>query len=253
MKKILLLIFALASVCSLNAQARKMLNLSTYDEKKFHFGFSLAANGYDARITNWATLGTNPNYKPESFAVGNVNPNTVLRADVIGLTPGLTVNLIGSMKLSNDFSLRFTPGLSITTQKIYFNEPIYDIFESAGAIDFYGKRMTWVDFPLLIKYQARRLNNNRPYVIVGGSARYLATKSGQEDLIAFNNIAYYFEAGVGWDSFFSFFKLSTEFKVCIGLNDILDRTWKEQQRNYYTQSISDYYLNIFVLSFHFEM
>ncbi|MFV0507167.1 MAG: outer membrane beta-barrel protein [Bacteroidales bacterium] len=253
MKRILLFTIVLVSVCSTNAQMRRMLNLSTYDEKKYHFGFSLATNGYDARISNWTTLGTNPGYTPENFAVGNVSPNTVLRADVIGLTPGITVNLIGSMKLSNDFSLRFTPGLSISTQKIYFNEPIYDIFEPAGAIDFYGKRMTWVDFPLLVKYQARRMNNHRPYVIMGGSARYLATKSGQEDLISFNNMAYYLELGLGWDNFFSFFKLSAEFKVCIGLNDILDRTWKEQQRNYYTQSINNYYLNIFVLSFHFEM
>ncbi|MFV0483273.1 MAG: porin family protein [Bacteroidales bacterium] len=253
MKKLLILISALASFYTIDAQARKMQNLSTFGEKKLHFGFSLAANGYDARITNWPTLGANPDYKEEDFVVGTVAPNSVLRADVVGLTPGITVNLIGSVKLSNDFSLRFTPGLSITTQKIHFNEPIYDVFESAGAIDAYSKRMTWVDFPLLIKYQARRINNNRPYVVAGASARYLATKTGREDLITFNNMAYYLELGVGWDTFMSFFKLSTEFKVCIGLNDILDRTWKEQQRNYYTQSIRNYTLNIFVLSFHFEM
>jgi hypothetical protein len=96
------------------------------------------------------------------------------------------------------------------------------------------------------------MNNQRPYLIAGGAYRIDISKSGQEDLVRTKPLSSYLEAGVGWDSYLQFFRLSTELKFSFGLNNVLDAGPKATQAQVYTNALSRLSSNIFTLSFHFE-
>ena len=126
-----------------------------------------------------------------------------------------------------------------------------------------------MDFPLDIKYRARRLNNYRPYILGGINFRYdLATNKMSSDTSSLNNEKkelmfnpgdIYFEIGVGIDYYLPYFKFATELKLGIGMTDIIRR--KEfiynQKLNFvgnenYLASIQRMNAIIVSLSFHFE-
>ncbi|MBV5348735.1 outer membrane beta-barrel protein [bacterium] len=134
-----------------------------------------------------------------------------------------------------------------------YNIPIQDI-NDLGNKTFYSIKSTFLDFPLLLKYKSRKMNNQRPYLIAGGAYRIDISKSGQEDLVRLKPLSAYLEAGVGWDTYLQFFRLSTELKFSFGLNNVLDNGPREDssQPQVYTNAFSKLSSNIFTLSFHFE-
>ncbi|MDP2335714.1 MAG: outer membrane beta-barrel protein, partial [Bacteroidota bacterium] len=144
-------------------------------------------------------------------------------------------------------------GMSFGERKLVYNIPIVDI-NSSGSIrsDFYSIKSTFLDFPLLLKYKAKRMNNQRPYIIAGGAMRIDISKSGQEDLVRLKPLSSSLEAGMGWDTYLQFFRLSTELKFSIGLDDILDAGPGSNQMQVYSSALSRVSSNMFILSFHFE-
>jgi hypothetical protein len=141
--------------------------------------------------------------------------------------------------------------MSFGERKLTYNIPIQDI-NDLGNKTFYSIKSTFLDFPLLLKYKSRKMNNQRPYLIAGGAYRIDISKSGQEDLVRLKPLSAYVEAGVGWDSYLQFFRLSTELKFSFGLNNILDNGPKSTQAQVYSNAFSKLSSNIFTLSFHFE-
>nr|WP_320023307.1 porin family protein [uncultured Draconibacterium sp.] len=254
MKKVLISIIFLIVACSVFAQKQKINYLTTFDDKLFHFGFSIGMNTLDFNVVNYNPIGENEDFRPYVDGTGNiiVNSDDLIRSDVATLVPGFTVGIITSMRLSKDFNLRFLPGLSFGERQLTFNVPVIDINEYDESLSFYTIRSTFLDFPLLIKYKARRINNDRPYVIFGGAYRHDISRTAQEDLIKLKNGGFYAEVGGGWDHYFAFFRFSVEAKFSFGLNNQLGDLPAPTQRLYYAQSIKDLRSKIFTLSFHFE-
>nr|WP_321484952.1 porin family protein [uncultured Draconibacterium sp.] len=254
MKKVLISIIFLIVACSVFAQKQKINYLTTFDDKLFHFGFTIGMNTLDFNVVNYNPIGENEDFRPYVDGAGNiiVNYDDLIRSDVATLVPGFTVGIITSMRLSKDFNLRFLPGLSFGERQLTFNVPVIDINEYDESLSFYTIRSTFLDFPLLIKYKARRINNDRPYVIFGGAYRHDISRTAQEDLIKLKNGGFYAEVGGGWDHYFAFFRFSVEAKFSFGLNNQLGDLPAPTQRLYYAQSIKDLRSKIFTLSFHFE-
>nr|WP_319571854.1 porin family protein [uncultured Draconibacterium sp.] len=254
MKKVLISIIFLIVACSVFAQKQKINYLTTFDDKLFHFGFTIGMNTLDFNVVNYNPIGENEDFRPYVDGAGNiiVNYDDLIRSDVATLVPGFTVGIITSMRLSKDFNLRFLPGLSFGERQLTFNVPVIDINEYGESLSFYTIRSTFLDFPLLIKYKARRINNDRPYVIFGGAYRHDISRTAQEDLIKLKNGGFYAEVGGGWDHYFAFFRFSVEAKFSFGLNNQLGDLPAPTQRLYYAQSIKDLRSKIFTLSFHFE-
>ena len=254
MKKVLISIIFLIVACSVFAQKQKINYLTTFDDKLFHFGFTIGMNTLDFNVVNYNPIGENEDFRPYVDGTGNiiVNYDDLIRSDVATLVPGFTVGIITSMRLSKDFNLRFLPGLSFGERQLTFNVPVIDINEYGESLSFYTIRSTFLDFPLLIKYKARRINNDRPYVIFGGAYRHDISRTAQEDLIKLKNGGFYAEVGGGWDHYFAFFRFSVEAKFSFGLNNQLGDLPAPTQRLYYAQSIKDLRSKIFTLSFHFE-
>lgn len=245
-----ILIFLLVGFSS-SAQRLLLRNLTTFDDKLIHFGFTLGVNSTDFGFTHYNVIGDNPNFVAENVNGVQISGTEKIRGDISTLTPGFTVGIVTNLRLAESFDLRFLPGMSFGERKLTYTIPIQDI-NNLGNKTFYSIKSTFLDFPLLLKYKSRKMNNQRPYLIAGGAYRIDISKSGQEDLVRLKPFSSYVEAGVGWDTYLQFFRLSTELKFSFGLNNILDNGPKDTQPQVYSNAFSKLSSNIFTLSFHFE-
>lgn len=227
--------------------------MTTFDEKLIHFGFTLGLNTFDATIAHYNPIGSHPDFVGKDWGGGSqvVEANEFVRADVAQLIPGFTVGIVSSLRLTRDFNLRFLPGLSFGERQLTYNVPVWDI-DHYEPLQYYSIKSTYLDFPLLIKYKARRINNDRPYILFGTAYRQDISRTGKEDLVRLTNGGFYGEIGVGWDHYFTFFRFSVEAKVSIGLNNQLNDPPGPNQRQYYSQAIKIIRPQIFTLCFHFE-
>lgn len=235
------------------SQKQKVNHMTTFDDKLIHFGFSLGINTLDFGLTHYNPIGSNPEFAPANWPLDNTQivAENEVRADVSRLIPGFTVGIVSSLRLTKDLDLRFLPGLSFGERQLYYNVPVWET-DYYQPLPYYSIKSTFLDFPLLIKYKARRINNDRPYIIFGPAYRQDISRTGKEDLVRLKNGAFYAEVGAGWDHYFTFFRFSIEAKVSLGLNNMLGAPPGENQRQYYSWAIKDLRSNIFTLSFHFE-
>lgn len=222
-------------------------NLTTFDEKRIHFGFTLGVNTADLAFTHYNTLADNPLFVPEDGFSGGER----IRADISKLTPGFTVGIVTNLRLAESFDLRFLPGMSFGERRLVYNIPVHDV-NDPGNTEYYSIKSTFLDFPLLLKYKAKRMNNQKPYIIAGGAMRIDISKTGQEDLVRLKPFSPSLEAGMGWDAYLQFFRLSTELKFSFGMGNVLDVGPKETQSQVYSNAFSRLTSNMFILSFHFE-
>jgi len=253
-KRILLAILIVFAAFQAFSQKQKVNHMTTFDDKLIHFGFSLGVNTLDFGLTHFNPIGNNTDFEeftPVYSGEERITGEHFVRADVAQLIPGFTVGIVSSLRLSRDLNLRFLPGLSFGERQLTYNYPVWDK-DYIGSLQYYSIKSTFLDFPLLIKYKARRINNDRPYVIFGPAYRQDISRTGKEDLVRLKSGAFYAEVGAGWDHYFTFFRFSVEAKVSLGLNNLLGAPPGENQRQYYTYAIKDLRSNIFTLSFHFE-
>lgn len=228
-----ILLFALPG---LKAQKPKVLNNSIYDDKPIHFGFTIGLNTLDYNISN------------------NRSDTGNLHADVYQLWPGFHVQVVSSLKLSEHFNLRFLPGMSFGQRNIDFvsNNELYDTTYNTSQIN-----ADCLEFPLLIKYRGKRINNFSPYLIGGVNTRYnlAAKKNYKEDddapKILVKPLDFAYEIGIGIDFYLPYFKLGTELKMSRGLVDIMNHKPNERDQNY-VSAIDKITSNMIMLSFHFE-
>lgn len=253
MKKIITYLLSFLLVSAVAAQNRKVNYLTTFDDKLVHFGFTLGVNTLDFGVVNYAKMGDNPDFVEKSWQGDQfpIGKESFVRSDVASLVPGFTVGIVSSLRLGHDFNLRFLPGMSFGERKLTYNIPVEDIntYETSNT---YSIKSTFLDFPLLLKYKARRINNDRPYVIAGGAYRVDISRTAQEDLVKLKGSGFYAEVGAGWDHYYPFFRFSVEAKFSFGLTDQLGNVPASTQRQYYAQSIKSLRSNIFTLLFHFE-
>lgn len=251
MKRYFYILFFLTIGLNALAQRQVVKNLTTFDDKRLHFGFTLALNALDFNIDHYQTMDKNPNFVDETVGVEVIDGNRQIRADISTLTPGFTVGIVTNLRMTEYLDLRFLPGMSFGERKLVYNIPVQDI-NNTGDTDFYSIKSTFLDFPLLVKYKSKRMNNQRPYLIGGVAYRIDISKTGQEDLVRLKPFSSSVEVGVGWDSYLQFFRLSTELKFSFGLSDILDSGPKDTQPQVYTNAFSKLTSNMFIFSFHFE-
>lgn len=255
MRKLFIYILFTLLVTNSFAQKQRVKYLTTFDDKLIHFGFTLGVNTLDFNVVNYNPIGENPDFEAHDWQFDQlqIDSSSSVRSDVGSLVPGFTVGIVTSLRLTKDMNLRFLPGMSFGERKLTYNLPVTDINSNLVAGDnFYSIKSTFLDFPLLIKYKARRINNDRPYVIFGSAYRVDISRTAKEDLVKLNSNGFYAEVGGGWDHFYPFFRFSVEAKFSFGLNNQLGNSPSVNQRQYYAQSIKNLRSNIFTLSFHFE-
>ena len=251
MKRIFYILIFIAAGLTSTAQRVLLKNLTTFDNKRLHFGFTLGVNTTDFGFTHYKVMNENTQFLMSTNPIDVANRNKAIRADISTLTPGFTVGIVSNLRLAESFDLRFLPGMSFGERKLAYNIPVVDV-NDVGNTAYYSIKSTFLDFPLLLKYKSKKMNNQRPYLIAGGAVRIDISKSGQEDLVRLKPFNTYLEAGVGWDSYLQFFRLSTELKFSFGMDNVLDTGPKDTQAQVYSSAFSKLTSNIFTFSFHFE-
>jgi hypothetical protein len=238
------------------AQKVKLNHLTTFDDKLIHFGFTLGINTFDFGVRNFMPIGSNPDFKEEFWQLDTrqIGPNDTVMADEANPIPGFTVGIITNLRLTNSLDLRFLPGMSFGERDLTYNIPVVDnLYDYQETRYKYSIKSTYIDLPFHIKYKAKRINNGRPYIMMGTAIRMDISKSATEDLVGLTPIGYYAEIGAGWDYYFQFFRFSIEAKASFGLNNQLgDAPGTADQRHYYSDAIRSLHSRLFTLSFHFE-
>ncbi|MBK3517143.1 PorT family protein [Carboxylicivirga sp. N1Y132] len=217
----------------------KIANLRSFDERPLHFGFLIGINTMDFRVYN---SGVTPPSDPD----GNL-----YYADVLDLTPGLNIGIVSSYKLRENLNLRFLPGISFGQRNM-----TYIKYDKDGNFlereESFKIKSTFLEFPLLLKYNAFRMHNAKPYLIGGFNTRYDLAKDKQDKLLL-TSLDGYLEFGAGFDFYLTYFRLSVEARMSIGLADMLNHDGTgEPGDEVYTEALDKLKSRIFSLTFYFE-
>ncbi|MCK9218473.1 MAG: PorT family protein [Bacteroidales bacterium] len=236
-------------------QRMVVLNNPQYDQETVHFGFVLGVNQSFVTIRPIADLNTRifdstfiPDILPlpDSARVMSINSTPV---------PGFVISIVANLRMGDHFDLRFIPSLSFGDRNVIYSIETYRKLDTL-RLDITKKiPSTYINFPLEIRFKAKRYNNFRPYLLAGAQytmdlasqAKKREQKNRNEKIVKFNQNDFYLEAGVGFDFYNEWFKLGIELKMMYGLTDVLKR-----EGNIYTESIDKLNSKIFQLSFTFE-
>lgn len=220
---------------SLHVVAQKPMNLPRYDQKKFHFGFTLGFNSMDFRVT--------PVEKSKLVS------DSVMLLEPVP-QPGFNIGIVSSMKLYEYLDLRFVPTLSFGERRLKYKLRFND---STIVSDVKAVESTYIDFPIFLKYKSKRLNNTRAYVTLG--ARYsldLASQSkkdnsSEEIQIKLKPHDASVELGVGFDFYLTYFKFGMELKMAYGMLNLL-----KEENNLYSKGVDRLNSKMFWFTFTFE-
>lgn len=229
-----ILLLVLVGACNL-VSAQKPLNLPRYDQQKFHFGFTLAFNSMDFRVTP----------VEENKQVSD----TIMLLEPVS-QPGFNIGIVSSMKLDKYLDLRFVPTLSFGERHLKYKLQFND---STVVSDRQKVESTYIDFPVFIKYKSKRLRNTRAYVTAG--LRYsldLASQSDKENTseqiqVKLQPHDFLAELGAGFDFYLHYFKFGIEAKMAYGLLNLIT-----EEKNIYSKGIKRLNSKMFWLTFTFE-
>lgn len=210
-KQITLVAAILLVSLSASAQRYVELNKPNHDNWPYYFGMTL---GYTHSYLH-------PNGRHPRFT----EVDSVLTAEP-GSSGGITLGLMGTLKLSNRFEARFNPQLILGASR-YFD---YTLQYQNAEGEFTERKMlptTIVSFPFQVKFNSDRINNFRVYMMAG--VKYdidLASASkarNAEDMVKLKGSDYGIEAGIGFNFYLQFVTVSPEIKFSYGLGNIHSR------------------------------
>lgn len=211
---------------------KKQLNLTKYDRKLLHFGFSLGMNYSDIAVKT----------------VGNIQElDSVYIVEPKGAV-GFNLGIVSDLRMGEHFNLRFIPGISFVGRSME-----YTFIERDTVPVVYDKvvNSVYLEVPLYFKFRSRRINNWRVYILGGGKFLYdMATKEDvqtEEVILKMKREDYTWDLGVGIDFYLEYFKLSTEVKMSFGLNNLL-----VEDQTAFTNSIQSLRSKTFLFSVYFE-
>jgi len=216
MKRLVTFILLITFAHSTHAQLftkQKVRNGSTggntnIDNKVLTYGYYLGFNSLDFKFQ----------YKTDTHKDISVKSST-----------GFNVGLIGNLKLSNYFDLRFEPGLSFTSRTLLYPESYStateDFTETSNSERIV--KSTYVYFPLLLKINTKRINNFKPFLLAGASTA-INLSSNEKSLddnsagkFRMTSNQNFLELGFGIDFYLLNFKFTPSIRGVFGQGDEL--------------------------------
>lgn len=201
--------FLICSFITLNCFAQKELNRPIHDNLPYYFGLTFGYSSMNLLTTK------HPRFL-EYDSVQSVEP---------GASGGVTLGLLGTLKINKRLQFRLAPQLSIGGARVF----TYTLKYPNPNLDEYSttkKTLTSTIFsvPLEMKFNSDRIQNFRVFMM--GGAYYgidLSSNSNARnasDLIKLKKMDFGYELGVGFDFYLKFVTLSPEIKVNNGLTNI---------------------------------
>ena len=235
MKKEIIFITLLSLLVFVNVKAQNWGGGA--DESKLSFGFSFQLNSSELKILKMA------NWQGPYSDVINGLSNDYLTSISPLITEGIGIGGIVNAKLTKNLDLRFTPTFVFSDRKMLFTY-------NDGTSILKKNNATLTELPLSLKLKSERMKNVRAYMLGGLKYSFdIASRKNVDklkDLTLKRNYLSY-EAGLGMDFYFEWFKVSPEFKVSHSLNDIL-----KHEGNPFNTPIEKAKLRSFTFSLIFE-
>lgn len=219
------------------------------DGESIHFGFKFQYVASEFKIQKTA------GWKGPLIDLSTNIPiiNSQLKSLSSPVTPGFALGFVSDFRLGENSNIRFTPGLvfSDIIASYEYDEPSFSVEKKVQS--------TFVDLPLGFKLKSDRIKNFRAYII--GGAKYsidIVSKKKKDDVTLSPEAKYlknvpnalWYEAGVGLDLYFEWFKLSPEIKFAQTAKSILKDN--DRLENPYTAPIDKLFLRNFQFSLYFE-
>ena len=185
------------------------MNLASFDNKRYHFGFILSGN--------------------KSAFKFDLKQDTAFSTGLYGIENapqgGFNLALLASLTINRHLRLRFVPGLSFQDRGLE-----YSFGQNTGGVNQILRRTESVnlDVPLLLKIRTDRIANFAAYALVG--VKYSRDMQSQEevnqqlqddDILRIQAPNFSLELGGGIDIFLPFFKFAIELKTEMGLINVL--------------------------------
>ncbi len=236
MRKLVLLIILIGTL-PLFAQREQLKNLPNYDRKRVHFGFTIGLNTMDFNILKSADF---------------LNNNEIYAIETTRQV-GFHIGPVSSFRITDHLEFRALITLSFGQRDLTYWR-LKDTLSPADGLSPHVMKIasTFLEFPLLFKYKAIRINNYAPYVIGGINPKIdLAArkkiKPDEMPKIRLDNFDPSYELGFGIDFYLEYFRLSAEIKYSAGFRNILIPDGTN-----YTNSIDKLSSRMIMFSLHFE-
>ena len=233
---------------SASAQSdRRVQNKPYIDLRTLHFGILIGTHLQDIEFEN---VGPHMMVDPDG-----VESEQYVLCEADKWNPGFSVGVLAELRLSSNFSLRFTPTMHFGGKHLTFVNMKQLDAQGRHIQETQDMKNTYVSLPLDIKFAAPRWNNHRPYIMAGINPMINLSGSDQ-DPILLKRYKTMLEIGLGCDFYLPFFKLIPELKFCFGLGDVLDKNHINELRDAnlraYAGSVNSAQSKMFVLTFYFE-
>ncbi len=222
------------------------------DSEQLHFGFTFQYVSAEYKIFK------NENWR-DRYSENGQTYTEPLRSISSPVSPGFGLGFVSDYKLGDHANLRFTPAL-------VFSDRLLDYEFNAGQMTdryFEGNtayqqkvQSTVVDLPMGIKLKSDRRKNFRAYML--GGVKYsldIVSKKKTDNtdreitarLVTNNRNILSYEAGVGLDLYFEFFKLSPELKLSNSFRSVL-----KPERHPFSSPLDKLFLRNLQFSLYFE-
>ena len=196
-------------------------NLEGFDDQKFSYGFFLAGNNFDYKLV----------LDPKFGIDGNKNLVQTKSSYSFG------AGLIGKVRLSDNFDLRFEPGLQFVEREIYFDTQTNDNISNPYPYPPFQPRVlteedklrnvksTYVDLPLLLEIHGDRWYNSRPYAAAGVNwllnlqSNTNSADDNAQGVFRSTTSNFAWSAELGMQFYFGRFKLTPGFRGTFMIND----------------------------------
>jgi hypothetical protein len=210
MKKLLFVLSFILSALTANAQLftkESIKNQENIDKMKYSWGYFLGFNNYDFNF----------DYNQD-------------REDIqVEKSLGFNVGLIGNMRINEHLDLRLEPGLIISSRNLIYDESYFEGTDFNNSDLIREVSSTYIHFPLLLKFSAKRFNNIKPFV-VGGFSAALNLSSNEENpddnpvgQFRTKRGMLFYELGIGIDLYLFYFKFTPSIRGVFAINDELIR------------------------------
>jgi hypothetical protein len=182
-------------------------NQENIDKMKYSWGYFLGFNNYDF----------------------NFDYNQDLEDIQVEKSLGFNVGLIGNMRINEHLDLRLEPGLIISRRNLIYDESYFEGIDFNNSDLIREVSSTYIHFPLLLKFSAKRFNNIKPFV-VGGFSAALNLSSNEENpddntvgQFRTKRGMLFYELGIGIDLYLFYFKFTPSIRGVFAINDELIR------------------------------
>lgn len=219
-------------------QKESVMNIRSFDQKPYHFGFILAYNSADFFMDLRSGFPTSDSI----IAVQNYRQ------------PGFDLGPLASLNLSKNFSFRFIPTISFQDRKFDYTFRKFKDGEYQNTSVNRRIESTYINLPINFKLRTDRLNNFAAYFVTGyqysidmASQKDVDNTAGPNAIIKIKRIDQAWQVGGGLDFFLPYFKFGVELKLSHGLKNLLI-----QDNTMYSSPIERLKSKVWLLSLTFE-